>query len=138
MNRATHAAQDCGKLTMARTQTAKWNDLDSQDDRKVAHIAAIARADTIHGGARAMVIARKCSQWDALEVVAAVYGASTGKHSRHYEAWECPECGQVHLGMDNADECCAFDGDGCGEEYADDMECVSDDNWACGTLECEA
>jgi hypothetical protein len=123
------------------TRPAPWRNLDNQDDRKIAHLAAIARNDTIHGGARAMVIARQCSKWDAAAIVADVYILSTGKHSRHYEAWECPDCGAVHLGMDNAEECCAFSDDDTPSgdlemAYAEnDGDCISDDNWANGTID---
>jgi rubrerythrin len=119
-----------------KTQSVGWTQLENQDDRKVAHIAAIARIDTIHGGARALTIARHCSKWDAESVVSDVYSRSTGKHSQQFEAWECPECGQTHLGIEAAESCCAFS-----EEYDDACEVeelgVSDDNWACGTLDVE-
>lgn len=120
-------------------KTAPWTQLDEQDDRKRAHLAAIARCDTIHGGAKAMVIARKCSKWNAAEIVADVYGASTGKHSRQWEAWECPDCGAVRLGFAEAEDCCADFRDDDGEFACDDREemGISDDNWACGTLDPE-
>ncbi len=91
-----------------KTRPAPWTALERQDDRKVAHVAAIARFDTIHGGARSLVIARNCSRWDAQSVVSDVYSRSTGRHSQQYEAWECPECGNVWLGLDAAEDCCAF------------------------------
>jgi rubrerythrin len=92
-----------------KTEPAKWTALESQDERKVAHLAAIARMDTVFGGARALTIARKCTAWNAAEVVADVYSRSTGKHSEQFEAWECPECGTVHLGFEAAADCCAFE-----------------------------
>ena len=123
------------------TKSMPWTALERQEERKVAHLAAIARVDTVYGGARALTIARKCSAWDATSVVSSVYGASTGKHSAYYEAWACPECGTVHLGIDSAEDCCAF-----AQEAAEEAEYlrreedpgdvgISDDNWACGTLD---
>lgn len=88
-------------------KTASCTQLASHDDYKVARLAAIARCDTIHGGARATVIARHCSRWDAQSIVADVYSRSTGKWSAEYEAWECPECGTAHLGQEAALRCCA-------------------------------
>jgi rubrerythrin len=98
-----------GRAFNMKTKAANWTALENQDDRKVAHLAAIAWADTMNGGARAMAIARKCTAWNAAEVVADVYSRSTGKHSQQYEAWECPECGTVHLGFESAADCCAFE-----------------------------
>jgi hypothetical protein len=76
---------------------------------KVSRIAAMARADTLFGGARALVVARKCTKWDALSVVKDVYSRSTGRHSAEHEGWNCPECGQVHLGQDSALACCVME-----------------------------
>lgn len=123
-------------------KTSHWTQLESQSDRKVAHLAAIARIDTIYGGAKALRIARHCSKWNAMEIVSDVYSRSTGKHSRQWEAWECPECGQVYLGMESAENCCAYDASedaGLFSDECGDLEesGVSDDNWACGTLDPE-
>ena len=122
------------------TRPAPWDHLTCQDERKIAHLAAIARCDTINGGARAMVIARKCSRWDAAGVVSCVYGQSTGRHSHEHEAWECPECGNVLLGIEAAETCCAYEVSDYtdGEMEGEMEECgISDDNWACGTLDPE-
>lgn len=118
-------------------KTAHWTQLESQDDRKVAHLAAIARIDTLYGGAKALRIARHCSKWNAMEVVSDVYSRSTGKHSRQWEAWECPECEQVHLGMESAENCCAFHAEYYDDGPQEEELGVSDDNWACGTLDPE-
>jgi rubrerythrin len=79
-------------------------------DRSIAHMAAIARNDTFDGGAKALVYAarleRMRSQINYDEVVSSVYSASTGNWSTEYEAWECPECGNAHLGQERAAECC--------------------------------
>lgn len=78
----------------------------NRDGYKVARIAAMARIDTIYGGAKALRVARHCTRWDASSVVADVYSASTGKHHTDHEAWKCPECGQVWLGQSDALLCC--------------------------------
>ncbi len=92
---------------------AHYSRLQSPDDQKIAKLAMQARLDTINGGARAAVIAKHeidpNEKWDVdpEDIVGAVYSASTGKPHEKYEAWECPECGTVHLGQDYARECCS-------------------------------
>lgn len=120
-----------------------WKELESQEDRKRAHLAAIARNDCVFGGAKALVIARKCSKWDAQAIVNAVYaesGGATGQRWRsRLEAHECRECGQAWVNLDAALNCCEEapddeDGPYLDDEYEEELG-VSDDNWACGTLE---
>ena len=96
-----------------------WTKLSDPIERATARLAAIARQDTIHGGAMAMVIAK--DGWfegeymrkdkfpvgfDANSIVSDVYSASTGERHPVHEAWECSECGQAHLGINAAMECC--------------------------------
>src|SRR6516162_9415427 len=89
---------------------AKYTELFNRDARTTAHIAARARLDTIYGGCKALNLAArmKRSRIDAEAIVSDVYSASTGKHHREHEAWSCPECGSVHLGIENAANCCVF------------------------------
>ena len=80
-------------------------------DRACARLASIATWDTIFGGAQAMVIARRMSNWlktgvPAEEIVSDVYSRSSGRTSERWGAWECDECGQTHLGREAAAECC--------------------------------
>lgn len=75
-------------------------------EQKIAHLAAIARHDTLMGGARAMVIAKNRNNAEDIAIVSEVYRASTGGHHEVYEAWECPECGQACLGRNEAYSCC--------------------------------
>lgn len=88
-----------------------WDSLTDRSERLEARIAAIARGDTILGGARALRLANRLAEFphgtDLRGVVADVYSASTGKASREHEAWQCPECGSAHLGIQAAFECCA-------------------------------
>jgi rubrerythrin len=109
---------------------APWNQLADQNERKIAHLAQITR----NGPAKALVIAHHCSQWNAEEIVSEIYSRSTGKHSEDWEAWRCPECGQVHLGTEAALDCCAEAAEEDFGEYDEELG-VSDDNWACGTLD---
>ena len=79
-------------------------------DRCTAHFARIARHDTIYGGARALVLVDRLKSMggeDYGHVVADVYSASTGRHHGEHEAWCCPECGSVVLGLSAARACCA-------------------------------
>lgn len=77
------------------------------EEKAIAKVAAIARGDTIWGGAKALVMTAKGKRLERLSyVVSDVYSRSTGKHSREFEAWECPECGQAHLGQEKAFACC--------------------------------
>ena len=77
----------------------------SGEEMEIAKLAQVARLDTINGGARAFVLAKKMPnlEW----VVSDVYSRSTGKHSTTLEAWECPECGQSYLGQEKVFACCA-------------------------------
>ena len=94
-----------------RLKPCSYQRLYDHNERTTAHLAAIARADTIWGGARAMVLARRMDAMgckiDADAVVGDVYSRSTGQWSHDLEAWECPECGQACLGQDKAFECCS-------------------------------
>ena len=93
------------------TTPVHYTKLYDRNDRTTAHFAAAARRDTIFGGATALVLAKRLQRMnprsDALNVVHDVYSASTGKHHCDHEAWECPECGSVHLGKESAFKCCA-------------------------------
>ena len=80
-------------------------------ERACAALARIARADTIYGGARALVLARrmerrKSSQVPANEIVSAVYSASNYSCGE-WGAYKCPECGTAHLGTEAAYRCCS-------------------------------
>lgn len=70
-----------------------------------------ATLDTIHGGALAIVYAKRLarlgSRVPADDIVSDVYSRSTGHTSERWGAWECPECGTAHLGIDAALACCA-------------------------------
>jgi hypothetical protein len=91
-------------------KTASYVDLPNQADRIVAKVAARARLDTIYGGALALVwvkrLPRLAHKLDLGDVVSDVYSASTGRHSKAYEGWQCPECGQAYLGQEAAALCC--------------------------------
>jgi len=82
----------------------------TRSEHAIDRLARIARGDTIHGGARAMVLARRMDSInpdaDYLGVVGDVYSVSTGKRSTRWEAWPCQECGKVCLGLEAAYACC--------------------------------
>lgn len=91
-----------------------YTELPDREQRAVARLAQIVRHDTIYGGARAMILATRADRlkfnsagYGAMEIVSIVYSASSGRHHPQLEAWECPECGQAHLGQDAAYACCA-------------------------------
>jgi rubrerythrin len=85
-------------------------------ERNTVTLANRATADTIFGGVSALVLAKRADKLgvqfaeasSAHEIVADVYSRSTGKRSVRFGAWECPECGSVHVGQDNALKCCAY------------------------------
>jgi hypothetical protein len=92
-----------------------YSQLQDREQRAVARLAAMARRDTIDGGSGALVLAKRADRlgfksccMSALAVVSIVYSNSTGCHHRELEAWECQECGQAHLGQDDAYACCAI------------------------------
>ena len=96
-------------------KTAHYSTL-TGENQKIARLAGLARLDTIHGGAAALVLAEKTPSlaW----VVSQVYSESTGRHSKTLEAWECPECGNAHLGQDAAFQCCQPNPDESWEDMA--------------------
>jgi len=98
-----------------KTKTASWREL-AGEDRLCAHVERVATMDTIHGGAHALLLSKRLRAMggtDLRHVVGAVYSASTGKMHREYGAFECPECGSAHLGVEAALACCCenFDKD---------------------------
>lgn len=90
-------------------KSAKYTELRGSD-RSVAHLAAVARVDTICGGAKALAYAKRLermgSQIDPVGVVGDVYSLSSGKWHTVHEGWFCPECGRACLGITAAAECC--------------------------------
>jgi len=95
-------------------------------ERACARIERIATANTIHGGASAMVMANRAAAMglpnagELQDTVAAVYSRSSGRMNEQFGAWCCGECGSTHAGRDAADECCGE----CWEEFdlAEEME----------------
>lgn len=87
---------------------ANWDELSSPHEQACARLALIARGDTINGGARALVLAKRSrlKSFPAEQIVGDIYSASTGKHSKEWEPWQCDECGQAHLGQHAAFVCC--------------------------------
>lgn len=90
-----------------------YSNLPKQDDNyPVFHLAQIAVEDTILGGARALVLARRAQRiglpkaQDFLAAVSDVYGSSTGRVPEHLHPWECGECGQVYAASEDAGRCC--------------------------------
>jgi predicted RNA-binding Zn-ribbon protein involved in translation (DUF1610 family) len=83
----------------------------TREERAIDRLARIARHDTVYGGCRALVIAKRMDSINPSGpgyeyIVSDVYSRSSGQRSEQYEAWECPECGQVYLGRETAMRCC--------------------------------
>jgi hypothetical protein len=80
-----------------------------RDERAIAKLARIARNDTVWGGCRALLLARRLnslkSNVPATEIVSHVYGLSDGTCGR-FTCFQCPECGQSYLGKEMAWQCC--------------------------------
>lgn len=93
-----------------KLKTASYKRLHDHEERSIAHMAGRARADTIWGGAKAMMFERRLSAMgsriDYGSIISDVYCASTGNWHPQHEAWECPECGQAYLGQEKAYACC--------------------------------
>lgn len=88
---------------------SKWNTL-ARDDRARVRLAHMASGDTFSGSARALLLAKRLQRMGAglwpLEVVSTVYANSTGTVCPVFGAWQCDECGCVHVGRSAADACC--------------------------------
>ncbi len=97
-----------------KLKEANWRKLHDPHERACCKLANIARHDTIHGGAKALVIAKRLygmgSKIPADEIVGDVYSASNYSCGE-WGAYECPECGSVHLGTEAAHKCCQPDPD---------------------------
>lgn len=81
--------------------------LTNRYERACARLARIARNDTVFGGARAMVLAKRFNlkEVPAGEIVSDVYAASNYMCGE-WGVYECPECGQAYLGTKAALNCC--------------------------------
>jgi rubrerythrin len=84
--------------------------LSDRNDRACAKLARIARGDTYFGGAKALAIAKRLEKMGSnlplQEIVGDVYSRSNLDLGQ-WGAYECPECGSVHLGRTNACNCCS-------------------------------
>jgi len=91
-----------------RPEPASWRELAEPSERACARLARRAVLDTLFGGCRALNLADRCKhkQFPAFDIVSHVYSCSTGQHDFVWEAWSCPECGQVRLGQEAAYRCC--------------------------------
>jgi len=93
---------------------ANWNELYDPQERAIARLAGIARNDCWQGGCSAMMLSDKAQALDlpfsgeASNAVSQAYSSGTGTAS-DYLAYECPECGSVVLGEDNAYAHCVTD-----------------------------
>ena len=80
-----------------------------RSDRRLVLYARLANNDTWHGGFQAMQKAEHSGDVDAQNIVDEVYSSSTGRVPSHLDAFECDECGSVHRGLENAQNCCQYD-----------------------------
>lgn len=82
-------------------------------ERAIARIAHVANINTHLGGCSALVKAKRAESmglphaYEMRDAVDETYARSSGHASAEHSAWECNECGQVHLGIAAASECCA-------------------------------
>ena len=85
------------------------NELSDRAERAIAKLARVARCDTVYGGAKALVLAKRLngmnSNVPANEIVGDIYAASNYS-LLEWGAYQCPECGNAHLGRDKAFACC--------------------------------
>jgi hypothetical protein len=89
-------------------------------ERNTVRLADRATNDTIWGGVSALILAKKADKLgvafvdgvSARDIVHDVYSRSTGRSSERFSAWECPECGQAHVGQESALQCCSADSEG--------------------------
>jgi hypothetical protein len=94
-------------------------------ERVLVCYAREAVRDTYNGTARMLTRAKRSPVPEALDVVSAVYSASSGRVPSDLDAWECGECGTVHYGIADAGACCGPDLD----DFADlDDEQEDDDD----------
>ena len=90
-----------------------WNNLPQGVDRMLAKIATMANNDTWGGGCNALMIADRALALglpharEMRDAVSLVYSTSSGRVPDGLAVWECPECGQWHLGDEAAASCCA-------------------------------
>jgi rubrerythrin len=91
---------------------ANPNQLTDLYDRACARLARMARTDTLYGGAKALVLAKRLERMrcniPANEIVTDVYTSRDGNVGE-WGAYKCPECGSVCRGTEAAYKCCAFD-----------------------------
>ncbi len=81
-------------------------------DRACAKLARIARGDTVYGGVKALVLAKRLNRMGTKLPVDAIVGdvyAASNYSLGDWGAYECPECGCAHLGRDAALQCCSAD-----------------------------
>jgi hypothetical protein len=79
-------------------------------DRACARLSQKAKLDTIYGGCASLILAERMEKMEckvpAVDIVRDVYSRSTGMTSAKWGPWKCEECGQTHMGYDNAANCC--------------------------------
>ncbi len=86
------------------------DNLADRHERALAKLARIARCDAWHGGARALVLAKRLEAMggnaQAIEAVTDAYTNGRGDATR-FLAYECPECGTACAGTEAAHDHCA-------------------------------
>jgi hypothetical protein len=98
-----------------KPKAAHYSQLANRIARQTAKLASIATANTVYGGASALVLAKACDRLgvkfsdgvSGREIVSHVYGNSTGRTCERFGPFECVECGCVSLGLEMAFACCA-------------------------------
>jgi hypothetical protein len=98
-----------------KPKAAHYSKLANRIARQTARLAHIATRDTIHGGASALILAKRADKLGAnfhdgvlaREIVSEVYSRSTGRTCERFGPFECVECGCVSLGLEMALACCA-------------------------------
>lgn len=86
--------------------------LTDSGQRAIAKIAVRANNNTVLGGFSAAIIAKRMQSMglpsanDCMDAVSLTYSQSSGNVPDQYAAYQCGECGQVHLGIEPANMCC--------------------------------
>jgi rubrerythrin len=90
-----------------------WKRLPQGDCRRaIARIAHIANINTWMGGTSAAIKAGRALRMglphsiEMNNAVTETYALSNGKPHPSYTLYQCNECGTIHLGIEDATECC--------------------------------
>lgn len=92
---------------------ARWQDLPDDDLISVARLAEAGRQDQYDNGRRHSnpdyaLTETAAKEYDSGDIWRDACGHG-GHHSERFGAWACGECGCVHIGIEDAAQCCYED-----------------------------